>query len=150
MKNENLFPLKLSPRAYTELVSHCQSALPNEACGLLISSKHDQTFIDTILPIKNVHPNPRHSFTFDPTDWITALYQLDRSRLQLAGYYHSHPSSAPVPSMSDSTGLLSQSRAITLILSFSTGDPIIRAYRKPSDKWLPVDLFEQTDKEEAD
>jgi hypothetical protein len=53
--------------------------------------------------------------------------------------------------MSDSTGMLSQSRAITLILSFSTGEPNIRAYWKPSDKWLPVELLiEQTDKEEAD
>ncbi|PWV99648.1 proteasome lid subunit RPN8/RPN11 [Paenibacillus cellulosilyticus] len=143
----------LSANAYTELLARCRSELPNEACGLLIGSNTNHAIIDGVLPIKNVHPNPRSAFAFEPAAWISAMYQLQVNKQHLVGYYHSHPRSIPIPSTSDSAGSPPQAGAITLIVSFFTHEPVIRAYWKPSDEWLPVELcieHVQPDNKQAD
>jgi proteasome lid subunit RPN8/RPN11 len=151
MKKDDRSTYILSARAHTELLTYCQSELPNEACGLLISSRTIPNTIDIVHPIPNVHPAPRSAFAFDPAGWIASMYHLEANEQQLFGYYHSHPRSAPVPSQTDSTGILSQAGAITLIVSFSTGEPVMKAYWKPSDEWKPVELhIEYAQTEETD
>lgn len=144
----------ITRRALTGLLVHCESDLPNEACGLLVSSMLDPSSItiDTIRPIPNVHQNPRSAFTFEPASWIATMYQLDVNQQQLVGYYHSHPTSEPSPSTADTAGMLSQLGAFMLIISFASDKPVMRAYWKRSDDWLPAELrIEQTeDNEEAD
>ncbi|MBD3919535.1 M67 family metallopeptidase [Paenibacillus sp. PR3] len=141
MKN-NSPSYRLTSNAYEQLVTHCRSAYPNEACGLLIISSSDtHTVIDTIHPIANVHPNPYNCFSFDPSEWISALYQIEQHQQLLIGYYHSHPRSLPIPSTADSIGMLPQTGAITLIVSFFTSKPDIRAYRKCSEGWQQIELL---------
>ncbi|GMK39607.1 hypothetical protein PCCS19_26610 [Paenibacillus sp. CCS19] len=153
MRTNDGLPIQLTANAHEQLIAHCRSTLPNEGCGLLISTNLDTpTMIDTIHPIANAHPHPLSSFSFDPAGWISALYRLQRNNQQLVGYYHSHPRSLPIPSSSDSLGTMSQAGAITLIVSFSTSQPNMRAYWKPSDEWLPVALTieSSSDNQKAD
>lgn len=138
MKN-NCPTYRLTATAYERLIVHCRSSLPNEACGLLIANSSDTPpVIDTIQPIANIHPKPLNSFSFDPADWISGLYEIERNGQQLVGYYHSHPRSLPIPSSADSIGTLPQTGAITLIVSFLSSEPDMRAYWKCSDEWQSV------------
>ncbi|MWC28923.1 M67 family metallopeptidase [Paenibacillus sp. MMS18-CY102] len=130
--------LSLSPQAYASIVSYCQSQLPNEACGLLASSVTSPSStlsdnvplaVDVALPIANVHPEPRHAFTFDPQAWINAYYFMMRTNQSLIGYFHSHPTTAPIPSLSDAAGLPQGTDPVMLIVSFAATQPQLSAYR---------------------
>jgi len=144
---------RLTANAYEQLLTHCRSVFPMEACGLLITSSCDTpSVIDIIHPIANVHPQPHSAFAFDPSDWISAMYQIEQRQQLLIGYYHSHPRSLPIPSSADSTGMLPQIGAITLIVSLCTDEPDFRAYSRCADGWSEVELLLEPSlhKEKAD
>jgi Predicted metal-dependent protease of the PAD1/JAB1 superfamily len=93
----------VTSEAYHLLIETCRSAFPEEACGLLISAGGP---IDRIRPVRNAHPQPERGFRFDPADWVRAWSETRRSRRRIAGFYHSHPHGAPVPSAADLEGWL--------------------------------------------
>jgi len=120
--------LQLSHAIYSSIVTHCRAELPNEACGLLVG-RGSAFLVERSIPIPNKHPQPLHSFAFDPIAWTSALYELERLGQQIVGYYHSHPGTPPVPSSDDAAGLHSPDSALMLILSLADSSPIAQAYR---------------------
>ncbi|WP_164779634.1 M67 family metallopeptidase [Paenibacillus kobensis] len=124
----NEMKLTISHDIYISIAAHCESDLPNEACGLLISSRSSLA-VERFIPIPNRHPQPRHSFSFDPMAWTSAIYELDRLGQKVIGYYHSHPSTPAIPSVYDAAGLPGSGSALMLILSFASPIPEARAYQ---------------------
>lgn len=119
-----------SSEAAAAPMSNVPSNGPSSAAAHPASLAPSHTF--TIMgsrPIPNVHPAPQHAFAFDPRAWTTALYDLHRTGQQLIGYYHSHPTTAPIPSQSDRMGIPLKDTDIMLILSFAAGIPELQAYR---------------------
>jgi proteasome lid subunit RPN8/RPN11 len=98
----NIKPIGLSPSVQQALGEHLLSCYPREACGLLLGAAAAGGMrIDTYVPVRNVAPDPLHAFIPHPEDWVKGLY-LEPA---LIGLFHSHPTSAPVPSLSDLGGL---------------------------------------------
>ncbi|NBD25981.1 Mov34/MPN/PAD-1 family protein [Paenibacillus glycinis] len=105
----------LDPSAYRTLVSLCMDAMPLEACGVLTGHyavDDSMAQPDRVLHITDVHrvsnaaSRPEHRFSFDPQDWVQVLYRMQKNRQSLVGFFHSHPSSPPVPSAADLDGIL--------------------------------------------
>ena len=71
-----------------------------EICGLLISSKSDNT-IDEFIQIPNISPNAEHEFEFDPSTFIKVLYHIENEKKEWIGVIHSHPTSLAYPSSID-------------------------------------------------
>lgn len=94
----------IASEAYHRLIELCRAACPEEACGLLLSAGGPGDPIDKIRPVRNTHSRPETAFSFDPADWVRAWAETRQSRRRIAGFYHSHPCSPPVPSAADREG----------------------------------------------
>ncbi|BCG58718.1 Mov34/MPN/PAD-1 family protein [Paenibacillus sp. URB8-2] len=95
-------PIWLKPSVYQALGKHLASALPHEACGFLLgAAAAGGMLIDTYVPMRNVAPDPLHTFVPHPADWISALYLTPPP----VGLFHSHPRTLPQPSPADFDGL---------------------------------------------
>jgi proteasome lid subunit RPN8/RPN11 len=105
---------------YSNIVGHCLSDWPREACGALFGESADETTmrITGSMALANVARDPHHHFQMDPREWISLLSgigekgtsNLDGSnstagaspkRPRLAGIYHSHPQTSSLPSSED-------------------------------------------------
>jgi proteasome lid subunit RPN8/RPN11 len=87
-----------------DIRAHAQRDHPRECCGILIASGHD---IVEAVAATNVAAEPSRRYEVSPADHFA---QMKRCRaagarsadaLRIAGVYHSHPHSAPVPSATD-------------------------------------------------
>ncbi|WP_308634672.1 Mov34/MPN/PAD-1 family protein [Paenibacillus silvisoli] len=131
--------------AYRLLVENCSLSLPNEACGILASdaaspaspSKHTVT---AIYPIQNRSSSPRSRFDFEPAAWIEACYSMQKNRQSLVGYFHSHPSSLPLPSPSDLRGLHASSTTYWIVSLLQPNSPIIQPYWVEGGTFTPLML----------
>jgi proteasome lid subunit RPN8/RPN11 len=50
---------------------------------------------------RNVHPNPATHFEIDPAPLLAAHRAARAGGARVIGHYHSHPSGAPTPSLTD-------------------------------------------------
>lgn len=72
---------------------------PQEKCGLLRGRGERITVADFVA---NVSPTPETAFEIDPAALIAAHRAQRRPKaLQLIGYFHTHPTGSPYPSVTD-------------------------------------------------
>lgn len=110
--------IRLSSSVQRMLGKHLLSCYPQEACGILLgAAAAGGMCIDSYVPIRNVAPDPLHSFVPEPAEWIRALYREPA----LVGLFHSHPHSAPWPSLADLEGLPSLGPEFKIYLIGSPG-----------------------------
>lgn len=69
-----------------------------EVCGLLLGSGKE---VSEVIPIPNISPIPSNHFEMSPIELLNALKQADIKQQTLIGFYHTHPSGAPIPSHQD-------------------------------------------------
>lgn len=83
------------------IVAHCQGALPNEGCGLLLGQRQGtNALIVEALPACNSRASPQH-YEIAPEAVLAADRHARASGQTLLGAWHSHPDSQPVPSATD-------------------------------------------------
>lgn len=131
--------ITITRSAYTKLLQICGEAWPQEACGVIACTR---AVIDTVIPIKNSHPEPSKAFSFDPAEWTAAYFGMQTSRQSLVGLFHSHPSSEAVPSRLDYDGLWPASSLSYWIVSLKNPDsPYVQAYRPIRGGFEPLKLM---------
>lgn len=69
-----------------------------EVCGLVAYLKTDRDKEEFLIPIQNVHPNPKHNFAMKHDDQNRVLCD---ERLVVTGMYHSHNHGTGQPSEAD-------------------------------------------------
>lgn len=87
----------LSRRAHDDIVAHARETAPAECCGLLVGA--GDTVAEAVRTA-NVDTNPNR-FEIDAGDHLRARRAARSRGLDVLGFYHSHPHSAPTPSASD-------------------------------------------------
>lgn len=122
---------------YDQLIDACKLALPEEACGVLARSEHS-AHIDRFIPVTNSHEDRLQSFAFHPASWAEVFFAMQKNRQQLAGFYHSHPCSDPVPSARDLEGIIHDSALTYWIISFKQTTPVIQPYSSVNGRFEPL------------
>ncbi len=89
---------------------HARASVPAECCGALVGLATDGfapggaaagiVRIARVLAADNVAPDDRH-YLLAPEDVLRAEAEAAEVGLEVVGFYHSHPASAPVPSATD-------------------------------------------------
>jgi len=79
------------------MVAHARAEAPNEVCGVLAQKS---SVVTAIYPVTNVDPDPRR-YVMDAKGLLLAMRDLEQHGWDLLGFYHSHPSSPPIPSETD-------------------------------------------------
>ncbi len=88
---------------------HARESLPAECCGSLVGQATDGgsgatgagvVRVARVLAADNVAPDEQH-YLLAPEDVLRAEAEAAEVGLEVVGFYHSHPASAPVPSATD-------------------------------------------------
>ena len=133
----NRFTLYLSQTLYQELVNHARTALPNECCGLLAGNIVAGTArAIRRFPLVNVAPQPKVEFLSEPRSSFAADKAMRAAALDVIAVYHSHPTSAALPSKKDIASNYSEA-VMNLIISLKDGQLDMRAW------WLWENGFEE-------
>jgi proteasome lid subunit RPN8/RPN11 len=106
------------------VVSHARETVPAECCGVLLGAP--EVIMDA-RPARNLATNPNR-FLIDPKDHIDARRDARARGLDVIGFYHSHPRSAAVPSLTDLEEA-SYSDHLYLIVGLAGETPDVRLYR---------------------
>jgi proteasome lid subunit RPN8/RPN11 len=107
-----------------KMVDHARACAPNEACGLVAMLGGTVT---QVYALTNTDASPDR-FTLDPAEHFAAIQHAESNGWAIAGAFHSHPSSAPIPSPADLGGG-GDPGWVNLIVGVEGGRTAVRAYR---------------------
>ena len=118
--------LRLPRDMYMEMVAHCLSGLPDEACGLLVGSYGGDEAKD-LFPTSNAAASAMR-YEIDPKE----LLQVDRAARELGadimGVFHSHTHTDAYPSPTDVAQATDPGWHYVLV-SLRDTHPVLRSYR---------------------
>lgn len=117
------------PRALRgEIIDWLRGALPNEGCGLLISSRvAEEGGVPTrFVGMRNAAASP-YRYLMDPDEQLRVLIRIDDADEVVWAIVHSHVASPPYPSPTD-IGLAAYPDALYLLCSFALEPPELRAW----------------------
>ena len=127
----------LSKKIYSQLIDHAKTGYPNEACGLLASSKTGQ--MDYFFPMRNVD-EASISYFMDPKEQLQVFKKMRELGVELRGIFHSHVASEAFPSQKD-VRLAFYPDVSYLIVSLQDIDrPVLRSFRIQDEKIQEEDL----------
>jgi proteasome lid subunit RPN8/RPN11 len=107
------------------IVARAIEAAPNECCGFLLG--RDDEIVEAVRA-RNIAEEPDRGFLIDPADHFAAIRGGRERGLEVIGFYHSHPASAPDPSPRD-VAEFSYSGHLYAIVSLQSEPAEIRLFR---------------------
>lgn len=109
---------------FEQMIAHCRSCLPNEACGILAGT---DTTVTHIFPVKNAEASPSR-YLMDPREQFDVMKRMRETDLYMLAIYHSHPDSPERPSAQDIRRAYYDETAY-VIVSFAEPMPAVKGYR---------------------
>ena len=115
-----------------EIIKHCQSCWPKEACGILAGERAapiDLEFsVVQVYPMRNVEDSPV-GYSLDPAQQLQVEKQMRQRGQRLIGIYHSHTASEAYPSPVDEKFSLGPNISYVLVSLQNREKPIVKSYR---------------------
>src|SRR5262245_62097074 len=127
------FRLLLPRPLHDDIIAQARAELPNECCGILaghvITSDTGERLAQVLrrYPLVNAADSPATEYLSEARSMFDAVRDMDKYGLDLLAIYHSHPTSAPVPSNTDRESNYSP-EVMNLIVSLAHAGPVIRAW----------------------
>lgn len=105
-------PVSGRSRGVVVLPEHCRERIrahaaadyPHECCGLLVGTWQEggRTVVERVEPARNLNTERAHDrYELDPMDYLRVDREAREAGLEVVGFYHSHPDSPPLPSVTD-------------------------------------------------
>jgi proteasome lid subunit RPN8/RPN11 len=116
--------LRISSSAREAIVRHAAAARPRECCGVLLGRGDD---IIEAVAARNLADDPNR-FLVDPKAHIDARRDGRARGLEVVGFYHSHPHSGALPSVTD-LAEAAYPELLYLIVSVDREPAEVRAFR---------------------
>lgn len=137
------FRLQLPRALYREMIAQALAERPNECCGLLAGRIIPEAtgvalgHVSRRFPLVNAAASPTE-FLSEPRGMFEAVRAMHEAGLEILAVYHSHPTSAPIPSARDRERNYAP-EVMNLILSLTDGSPAVRAW------WLQADRHQEAE-----
>lgn len=128
--------MKISKLAYEKLKKTAVECKTEEICGLLAGNGKE---ITDVYVLENVR-HSAHVFEMNPMEQFEVIHDIRKKKLSLAGIFHSHIDTMPVPSETD-IRLAYDDSMLYVIISAADGE--IRAYRINCNAYSEVELIEE-------
>ena len=119
--------LAISQALQGEVVAHCRTRYPKEACGLLAAAAADGPIVQ-VYPMRNVEDSPI-GYSMDPKEQLQVEKQMRQRGQRMAGIFHSHTASAAYPSSVDVSLALSPELSYVLVSLKDQARPVFKSYR---------------------
>jgi proteasome lid subunit RPN8/RPN11 len=118
--------LRLPAHVEAQIVAHCLTGLPDEACGLLAARPGGDT-VERCYPTANAAASAK-LYTVDPGDHLSADRDAEAAGLEIVGVFHSHTHTDAYPSPTDVAQAPDPSWHY-VIVSLRQPLPALRSYR---------------------
>ena len=92
-------PLALTPEAEAAIRAHGRETFPHECCGAMLGA--DGIVREAFALPNTTEEGPRRRFLVRPGDYRAAEARARDAKLELLGFYHSHPDHPARPSQYD-------------------------------------------------
>jgi [CysO sulfur-carrier protein]-S-L-cysteine hydrolase len=118
--------LLLPKLVHDQMVAHCLTGLPDEACGLLGGDPETGEAV-TCYPTRNLAASAK-LYTVDPKDHLRADRDAEAAGYSIIGVFHSHTHTEAYPSPTD----VAQAPDPTwhyVLVSLRDVQPVVRSYR---------------------
>ena len=118
--------LTLSRLVHDQMVAHCLTGLPDEACGLLGGDPGTGEAV-TCYPTRNLAASAK-LYTVDPKEHLRADRDAESAGNSIIGVFHSHTHTEAYPSPTD----VAQAPDPTwhyVLISLRDIQPVVRSYR---------------------
>ena len=129
--------VRLSQVLYDEVMAHCQSRYPKEACGLLAGAADrgadGEHAVVQVYPMTNVEDSPI-GYAMDPNEQLQVEKQIRQRQQRMLGIYHSHTASEAYPSSVDVRLSLSPELSYVLVSLKDRERPELKSYRIDGDR----------------
>jgi proteasome lid subunit RPN8/RPN11 len=109
-----------------EIIAHCQSQYPKEACGYLAGNAAGR--VAQVYPMTNVEESPI-GYAMDPREQLQVEKQMRQRGQRLVGIYHSHTASDAYPSPVDVRLAISPDVSYALVSLKDRRQPVMKSYR---------------------
>jgi proteasome lid subunit RPN8/RPN11 len=126
------------------ITAHARQEHPRECCGILISAGGE---VVEAVAAANTADDPLRCYQVSPADHIAQIKRCRESAarrpdspLQIAGVYHSHPHSAPVPSPTDRDQAYPEYLYVIVGPADGSTSLEVRAYRLDAEGFVEVQL----------
>jgi proteasome lid subunit RPN8/RPN11 len=93
--------LRLSEGVLGEIRREGERAYPAECCGVLAGHAGRTKELVRLVPAVNQRTDDPHRYLISPADLQRIEAELGRDRLEVLGFYHSHPDHPAAPSLFD-------------------------------------------------
>ncbi len=102
MSLSTAFRLLLPRQIYSAMVAQARSELPNECCGILAAPQKSTPirWVERQYALINAAASPV-LYESDAMSMFKAFKDMRKRGLEIVAIYHSHPTSAPIPSKTD-------------------------------------------------
>jgi proteasome lid subunit RPN8/RPN11 len=118
--------LALPKMVHDQMVAHCLTGLPDEACGLL-GGNPDTGEAVTCYPTRNLAASAK-LYTVDPKEHLRADRDAEGGGNSIIGVFHSHTHTEAYPSATDVAQAPDPSWHYVLV-SLRDIQPVVRSYR---------------------
>jgi [CysO sulfur-carrier protein]-S-L-cysteine hydrolase len=118
--------LSLPEPAHDQMVAHCLTGLPDEACGLLGGNLETGEVV-TCYPARNLAASAK-LYTVDPKDHLRADRDAEAAGNSIIGVFHSHTHTEAYPSPTDVAQAPDPDWHYVLV-SLRDIQPVVRSYR---------------------
>lgn len=111
-----------------EMIAHARAEAPLECCGLLAGTIADGVGnVTARFAIRNELQSPTDYLT-DARDMFAAFRAMRAGGLELLAIYHSHPTSAPIPSARDLDRNTYGESVVHVIVGLGGAEPEVRGW----------------------
>lgn len=95
--------IRLRKELVRQIEQHGEGTYPEECCGIMLGlSKEDTQTVEAVIELDNKQEeNRRRRFFVTPGQYIQAERIASERKLELLGFYHSHPDHPAIPSAYD-------------------------------------------------
>jgi proteasome lid subunit RPN8/RPN11 len=122
------FRLVIPPAVLDAMLAHARAELPNECVGFLAGTIADGVgSVTQCLPLVNELQSPTEFLT-EPRSVFTAYRAMQEAGTRELAIYHSHPTSAPIPSKKDLERHWYGPTVACVIIGFAGGAPEVRTW----------------------
>ena len=119
-----------------EIIAHCRTQYPKEACGLLAGRGG---VVEQVYPMRNVEDSPV-GYSMDPQEQLQVERRMRQSGQHLVGIFHSHTASAAYPSSVDVRLAISPDLSYVLVSLKDQAHPEFKSYRIAGTEIMPEDV----------
>ena len=135
---------------YEEMLAQARAELPNECCGMLAGriepsgqEKNPRGLVLRRYPLVNELASPVE-YLLESKSWIAAYRASESEGMDILAFYHSHPTSDPLPSRKDRAGAEYYPDVMYLIISLNGPEPFMRGWWLTSEdqqqgEWILAD-----------